>query len=205
MAHVLAVGVAEGGDEGGFFDADAVAVSDEHADHHDGNAGPVAKSEGEAEESDQAAGIRRMANEAIGAGLDYGLSGLYGDLIGEEAAESAHGVNAEDHAEDHESDADEKYGNAMSGDGCAGELEGEDKVGGDGNPEQGFEDGVGAAVAAAGGGGGFEARAGEFTKDPETVSAEEDYFVGRVGEGNGTHVDERKIVKRIGDWQGKGE
>jgi hypothetical protein len=31
----------------------------------------------------------------------------------------------------------------------------------------------------------------------QTVSAEEDYFVGGVGEGNGAHV-EMKIVKRFG-------
>ena len=145
-----------------------------------------------------------MANETVRAGLNDGLPGLDSDLIGEEAAESAHGVNAEDHAEDHESDADEKYGYAMGGDGCAGKLEGEDKVSGDGNPEKRFQESVGAAVASAGGGGGFEARAGEFTKDPEAVGAEEDYFVGRVGEGNGAHV-EMKVVKRFGNWQGKAE
>jgi len=85
-ADVLLVGFAEGGEEGGFFDRDPVAVGGAHTSEKGEQAGSIAEGRTESGKSDERAGIRRMTDVAIWAGLDDGLAGMKGYLIREKAS-----------------------------------------------------------------------------------------------------------------------
>lgn len=85
-ADVLLVGFTEGGEEGGFFDGDAVGVGGAHAGEEREEAGPISERETESDKSDERAGIRRMADVAIGAGLDDRLAVMNGHLVGKKAS-----------------------------------------------------------------------------------------------------------------------
>jgi hypothetical protein len=93
-AHVLFVRLAEAGDERGFLNVYAIGIGNACAKENRDQRCPIAERQTYADESDESAGVRRMADVAIRSGVDDCLAGLDGNFVGERASEDAHGVKA---------------------------------------------------------------------------------------------------------------
>src|SRR5271166_1950394 len=115
-----------------------------------------------------------MAEVAIGSGVDDGLAGMDGDLVGEKFAQDGHGVEAEGEAGKHEEDAGEEDCSAMRKDGALRKLKCQGKGRSQREPEKNHEQGEGVAVAAGGAVGGALAYGGDgFQRDPQRVDGPE--------------------------------
>ena len=143
---VFDVGLAQGGGECGFFNGDAVGISDGEAGHGDEKSGPVAEGEAVAEEADERACVRGMADVTIWARFDDRLIAVDLDVKGEVLAEGEYGVPAKGNSEENEAKACEKKSGAMKRDSGALEMVGEGDVEEDGERPEDDDEGERAAI-----------------------------------------------------------
>lgn len=77
------------------------------APEHDGDAGhdedekgcPVVKGECEGDDGEEAAGVARVTDETVGAGVDHAMAGVDGNVDGEKAAEIENRIPAQNDPE----------------------------------------------------------------------------------------------------------